>query len=238
MKYLPTTFPHTCTPWLNPPSHYKLKSYFYFLLPSLSLCLNYVFLAEKNFNLSYSPKILAYIFFFFFSRVTGAPGNPVPHFFLLRKIRKRKRKRKIRKRKIRKRKIRKRKIRKRAGTYKIYLSHTRNICYLQNIIPKNFSQPKPKPTDIIHYTTTIQTLLLSSLQFPFFCLFRWRKYASETLKGNPCHNRKVTSQCGLYHPTTLLPIMVTILCFLTPMSIHLSSDYLILCKNVKLSHKT
>lgn len=63
MKYLPTTFPHTCTPWLNPPSHYKLKSYFYFLLPSLSLCLNYVFLAEKNFNLSYSPKILAYIFF-------------------------------------------------------------------------------------------------------------------------------------------------------------------------------
>ena len=66
MKYLPTTFPHTCTPWLNPPSHYKLKSYFYFLLPSLSLCLNYVFLAEKNFNLSYSPKILAYIFFFFF----------------------------------------------------------------------------------------------------------------------------------------------------------------------------
>lgn len=223
MKYLPTTFPHTCTPWLNPPSHYKLKSYFYFLLPSLSLCLNYVFLAEKNFNLSYSPKILAYIFFFFFSKVTGAPGNPVPHFFLLRK---------------RKRKIRKRKIRKRAGTYKIYLSHTRNICYLQNIIPKNFSQPKPKPTDIIHYTTTIQTLLLSSLQFPFFCLFRWRKYASETLKGNPCHNRKVTSQCGLYHPTTLLPIMVTILCFLTPMSIHLSSDYLILCKNVKLSHKT
>ena len=221
MKYLPTTFPHTCTPWLNPPSHYKLKSYFYFLLPSLSLCLNYVFLAEKNFNLSYSPKILAYIFFFFFSKVTGAPGNPVPHFFLLRK--------------------RKRKIRKRAGTYKtykIYLSHTRNICYLQNIIPKNFSQPKPKPTDIIHYTTTIQTLLLSSLQFPFFCLFRWRKYASETLKGNPCHNRKVTSQCGLYHPTTLLPIMVTILCFLTPMSIHLSSDYLILCKNVKLSHKT
>ena len=223
MKYLPTTFPHTCTPWLNPPSHYKLKSYFYFLLPSLSLCLNYVFLAEKNFNLSYSPKILAYIFFFFFSKVTGAPGNPVPHFFLLRK---------------RKRKIRKRKIRKRAGTYKIYLSHTRNICYLQNIIPKNFSQPKPKPTDIIHYTTTIQTLLLSSLQFPFFCLFRWRKYASETLKGNPCHNRKVTSQCGLYHPTTLLPIMVTILCFLTPMSIHLSSDYLILCRNVKLSHKT
>lgn len=223
MKYLPTTFPHTCTPWLNPPSHYKLKSYFYFLLPSLSLCLNYVFLAEKNFNLSYSPKILAYIFFFFFSKVTGAPGNPVPHFFLLRK---------------RKRKIRKRKIRKRAGTYKIYLSHTRNICYLQNIIPKNFSQPKPKPTDIIHYTTTIQTLLLSSLQFPFFCLFRWRKYASETLKGNPCNNRKVTSQCGLYHPTTLLPIMVTILCFLTPMSIHLSSDYLILCKNVKLSHKT
>ncbi len=223
MKYLPTTFPHTCTPWLNPPSHYKLKSYFYFLLPSLSLCLNYVFLAEKNFNLSYSPKILAYIFFFFFSKVTGAPGNPVPHFFLLRK---------------RKRKIRKRKIRKRAGTYKIYLSHTRNICYLQNIIPKNFSQPKPKPTDIIHYTTTIQTLLLSSLQFPFFCLFRWRKYASETLKGNPCHNRKVTSQCGLYHPTTLLPIMVTILCFLTPMSIHLSSNYLILCKNVKLSHKT
>ena len=223
MKYLPTTFPHTCTPWLNPPSHYKLKSYFYFLLPSLSLCLNYVFLAEKNFNLSYSPKILAYIFFFFFSKVTGAPGNPVPHFFLLRK---------------RKRKIRKRKIRKRAGTYKIYLSHTRNICYLQNIIPKNFSQPKPKPTDIIHYTTTIQTLLLSSLQFPFFCLFRWRKYASETLKGNPCHNRKVTSQCGLYHPTTLLPIMVTILCFLTPMSIHLSSDYLILCQNVKLSHKT
>ena len=203
MKYLPTTFPHTCTPWLNPPSHYKLKSYFYFLLPSLSLCLNYVFLAEKNFNLSYSPKILAYIFFFFFSKVTGAPGNPVPHFFLLRK---------------RKRKIRKRKIRKRAGTYKIYLSHTRNICYLQNIIPKNFSQPKPKPTDIIHYTTTIQTLLLSSLQFPFFCLFRWRKYASETLKGNPCHNRKVTSQCGLYHPTTLLPIMVTILCFLTPIS--------------------
>lgn len=225
MKYLPTTFPHTCTPWLNPPSHYKLKSYFYFLLPSLSLCLNYVFLAEKNFNLSYSPKILAYIFFFFFSKVTGAPGNPVPHFFLLRKRK-------------RKRKIRKRKIRKRAGTYKIYLSHTRNICYLQNIIPKNFSQPKPKPTDIIHYTTTIQTLLLSSLQFPFFCLFRWRKYASETLKGNPCHNRKVTSQCGLYHPTTLLPIMVTILCFLTPMSIHLSSDYLILCKNVKLSHKT
>ena len=223
MKYLPTTFPHTCTPWLNPPSHYKLKSYFYFLLPSLSLCLNYVFLAEKNFNLSYSPKILAYIFFFFFSKVTGAPGNPVPHFFLLRK---------------RKRKIRKRKIRKRAGTYKIYLSHTRNICYLQNIIPKNFSQPKPKPTDIIHYTTTIQTLLLSSLQFPFFCLFRWRKYASETLKGNPCHNRKVTSQCGLYHPTTLLPIMVTILCFLTPMSIHLSSNYLILCKYVKLSHKT
>ena len=223
MKYLPTTFPHTCTPWLNPPSHYKLKSYFYFLLPSLSLCLNYVFLSEKNFNLSYSPKILAYIFFFFFSKVTGAPGNPVPHFFLLRK---------------RKRKIRKRKIRKRAGTYKIYLSHTRNICYLQNIIPKNFSQPKPKPTDIIHYTTTIQTLLLSSLQFPFFCLFRWRKYASETLKGNPCHNRKVTSQCGLYHPTTLLPIMVTILCFLTPMSIHLSSNYLILCKNVKLSHKT
>ena len=223
MKYLPTTFPHTCTPWLNPPSHYKLKSYFYFLLPSLSLCLNYVFLAEKNFNLSYSPKILAYIFFFFFSKVTGAPGNPVPHFFLLRK---------------RKRKIRKRKIRKRAGTYKIYLSHTRNICYLQNIIPKNFSQPKPKPTDIIHYTTTIQTLLLSSLQFPFFCLFRWRKYASETLKGNPCHNRKVTSQCGLYHPTTLLPIMVTILCFLTPMSIHLSSNYLILCRNVKLSHKT
>ncbi len=223
MKYLPTTFPHTCTPWLNPPSHYKLKSYFYFLLPSLSLCLNYVFLAEKNFNLSYSPKILAYIFFFFFSKVTGAPGNPVPHFFLLRK---------------RKRKIRKRKIRKRAGTYKIYLSHTRNICYLQNIIPKNFSQPKPKPTDIIHYTTTIQTLLLSSLQFPFFCLFRWRKYASETLKGNPCHNRKVTSQCGLYPPTTLLPIMVTILCFLTPMSIHLSSNYLILCKNVKLSHKT
>ena len=223
MKYLPTTFPHTCTPWLNPPSHYKLKSYFYFLLPSLSLCLNYVFLAEKNFNLSYCPKILAYIFFFFFSKVTGAPGNPVPHFFLLRK---------------RKRKIRKRKIRKRAGTYKIYLSHTRNICYLQNIIPKNFSQPKPKPTDIIHYTTTIQTLLLSSLQFPFFCLFRWRKYASETLKGNPCHNRKVTSQCGLYHPTTLLPIMVTILCFLTPMSIHLSSNYLILCKNVKLSHKT
>ena len=223
MKYLPTTFPHTCTPWLNPPSDYKLKSYFYFLLPSLSLCLNYVFLAEKNFNLSYSPKILAYIFFFFFSKVTGAPGNPVPHFFLLRK---------------RKRKIRKRKIRKRAGTYKIYLSHTRNICYLQNIIPKNFSQPKPKPTDIIHYTTTIQTLLLSSLQFPFFCLFRWRKYASETLKGNPCHNRKVTSQCGLYHPTTLLPIMVTILCFLTPMSIHLSSNYLILCKNVKLSHKT
>ena len=223
MKYLPTTFPHTCAPWLNPPSHYKLKSYFYFLLPSLSLCLNYVFLAEKNFNLSYSPKILAYIFFFFFSKVTGAPGNPVPHFFLLRK---------------RKRKIRKRKIRKRAGTYKIYLSHTRNICYLQNIIPKNFSQPKPKPTDIIHYTTTIQTLLLSSLQFPFFCLFRWRKYASETLKGNPCHNRKVTSQCGLYHPTTLLPIMVTILCFLTPMSIHLSSNYLILCKNVKLSHKT
>lgn len=218
MKYLPTTFPHTCTPWLNPPSHYKLKSYFYFLLPSLSLCLNYVFLAEKNFNLSYSPKILAYIFFFFFSKVTGAPGNPVPHFFLLRK--------------------RKRKIRKRAGTYKIYLSHTRNICYLQNIIPKNFSQPKPKPTDIIHYTTTIQTLLLSSLQFPFFCLFRWRKYASETLKGNPCHNRKVTSQCGLYHPTTLLPIMVTILCFLTPMSIHLSSNYLILCRNVKLSHKT
>lgn len=68
MKYLPTTFPHTCTPWLNPPSHYKLKSYFYFLLPSLSLCLNYVFLAEKNFNLSYSPKILAYIFFFFFSK--------------------------------------------------------------------------------------------------------------------------------------------------------------------------
>ncbi len=197
-------------------------------MPSLSLCLNYVFLAEKNFNLSYSPKILAYIFFFFFSKVTGAPGNPVPHFFLLRKIRKRKRKRKIRKRKIRKR----------AGTYKIYLSHTRNICYLQNIIPKNFSQPKPKPTDIIHYTTTIQTLLLSSLQFPFFCLFRCRKYASETLKGNPCHNRKVTSQCGLYHPTTLLPIMVTILCFLTPMSIHLSSDYLILCKNVKLSHKT
>lgn len=63
MKYLPTTFPHTYTPWLNPPSHYKLKSYFYFLLPSLSLCLNYVFLAEKNFNLSYSPKILAYIFF-------------------------------------------------------------------------------------------------------------------------------------------------------------------------------
>lgn len=225
MKYLPTTFPHTCTPWLNPPSHYKLKSYFYFLLPSLSLCLNYVFLAEKNFNLSYSPKILAYIFFFFFSKVTGAPGNPVPHFFLLRKRK-------------RKRKIRKRKIRKRAGTYKIYLSHTRNICYLQNIIPKNFSQPKPKPTDIIHYTTTIQTLLLSSLQFPFFCLFRWRKYASETLKGNPCHNRKVTSQCGLYHPTTLLPIMVTILCFLTPMSIHLSSDYLILCRNVKLSHKT
>ena len=223
MKYLPTTFPHTCTPWLNPPSHYKLKSYFYFLLPSLSLCLNYVFLAEKNFNLSYSPKILAYIFFFFFSKVTGAPGNPVPHFFLLQK---------------RKRKIRKRKIRKRAGTYKIYLSHTRNICYLQNIIPKNFSQPKPKPTDIIHYTTTIQTLLLSSLQFPFFCLFRWRKYASETLKGNPCHNRKVTSQCGLYHPTTLLPIMVTILCFLTPMSIHLSSNYLILCRNVKLSHKT
>ena len=159
--------------------------------------------------------------------MTGAPGNPVPHFFLLRK-RKRKRKRKIRKRKIRKR----------AGTYKIYLSHTRNICYLQNIIPKNFSQPKPKPTDIIHYTTTIQTLLLSSLQFPFFCLFRWRKYASETLKGNPCHNRKVTSQCGLYHPTTLLPIMVTILCFLTPMSIHLSSNYLILCRNVKLSHKT
>ena len=225
MKYLPTTFPHTCTPWLNPPSHYKLKSYFYFLLPSLSLCLNYVFLAEKNFNLSYSPKILAYIFFFFFSKVTGAPGNPVPHFFLLRKRK-------------RKRKIRKRKIRKRAGTYKIYLSHTRNICYLQNIIPKNFSQPKPKPTDIIHYTTTIQTLLLSSLQFPFFCLFRWRKYASETLKGNPCHNRKVTSQCGLYHPTTLLPIMVTILCFLTPMSIHLSSNYLILCRNVKLSHKT
>lgn len=225
MKYLPTTFPHTCTPWLNPPSHYKLKSYFYFLLPSLSLCLNYVFLAEKNFNLSYSPKILAYIFFFFFSKVTGAPGNPVPHFFLLRKRK-------------RKRKIRKRKIRKRAGTYKIYLSHTRNICYLQNIIPKNFSQPKPKPTDIIHYTTTIQTLLLSSLQFPFFCLFRWRKYASETLKGNPCHNRKVTSQCGLYHPTTLLPITVTILCFLTPMSIHLSSDYLILCKNVKSSHKT
>lgn len=78
MKYLPTTFPHTCTPWLNPPSHYKLKSYFYFLLPSLSLCLNYVFLAEKNFNLSYSPKILAYIFF---SKVTGAPGNPVPHYF-------------------------------------------------------------------------------------------------------------------------------------------------------------
>lgn len=153
--------------------------------------------------------------------MTGAPGNPVPHYFLLRK--------------------RKRKIRKRAGTYKtykIYLSHTRNICYLQNIIPKNFSQPKPKPTDIIHYTTTIQTLLLSSLQFPFFCLFRWRKYASETLKGNPCHNRKVTSQCGLYHPTTLLPITVTILCFLTPMSIHLSSDYLILCKNVKSSHKT
>ena len=68
MKYLPTTFPHTCTPWLNPPSHYKLKSYFYFLLPSLSLCLNYVFLAEKNFNLSYSPKILAYIFFFFFPK--------------------------------------------------------------------------------------------------------------------------------------------------------------------------
>lgn len=78
MKYLPTTFPHTCTPWLNPPSHYKLKSYFYFLLPSLSLCLNYVFLAEKNFNLSYSPKILAYIFF---SKVTGAPGNPVLTIF-------------------------------------------------------------------------------------------------------------------------------------------------------------
>ena len=233
MKYLPTTFPHTCTPWLNPPSHYKLKSYFYFLLPSLSLCLNYVFLAEKNFNLSYSPKILAYIFFFFFSKVTGAPGNPVPHFFLLRK-----RKRKIRKRKIRKRKIRKRKIRKRAGTYKIYLSHTRIYATCKISYQKNFSQPKPKPTDIIHYTTTIQTLLLSSLQFPFFCLFRWRKYASETLKGNPCHNRKVTSQCGLYHPTTLLPIMVTILCFLTPMSIHLSSNYLILCKNVKLSHKT
>ena len=223
MKYLPTTFPHTCTPWLNPPSHYKLKSYFYFLLPSLSLCLNYVFLAEKNFNLSYSPKILAYIFFLFFFPKWQVPR--VTEFLTFFLLRKRKRKRK-------------RKIRKRAGTYKIYLSHTRNICYLQNIIPKNFSQPKPKPTDIIHYTTTIQTLLLSSLQFPFFCLFRWRKYASETLKGNPCHNRKVTSQCGLYHPTTLLPIMVTILCFLTPMSIHLSSDYLILCKNVKLSHKT
>ena len=135
-----------------------------------------------------------------------------------------------------------------SGKYGNAREHTKHTKYTfltqeiyatwKNIIPKNFSQPKPKPTDIIHYTTTIQTLLLSSLQFPFFCLFRWRKYASETLKGNPCHNRKVTSQCGLYHPTTLLPIMVTILCFLTPMSIHLSSDYLILCKNVKLSHKT
>ena len=57
-------------------------------------------------------------------------------------------------------------------------------------------------------------------------------------KRTNSQNRKVTSQCGLYHPTTLLPIMVTILCFLTPMSIHLSSNYLILCRNVKLSHKT
>lgn len=147
MKYLPTTFPHTHTLSLNPPSHYKLKSYFYFLSSSLSLHLNYVSLAEKNFNLSYSPKILAYIFFF----PSVRPRVTLYSLFTAE--------------------AEAEKTETRGNIQKYNTLFSRNTCYLQNIVPKNFSQPKPKQTDITRHSITIQMLPLFSPQFPFFCLF-------------------------------------------------------------------
>jgi hypothetical protein len=215
MKYLPTTFPHTHTPSLNPPSHYKLKSYFYFLPSSLSLHLNYVSLAEKNSNLSYFPKILAYIFFFpsVRPRVTlvltiycgsgsGKNGNAREHT-------------------------------KNVTHFSQEIHATCKISYQKTFHNQNqnrrISYITLSPFKCYHY---------SPFSFHFSAFFCDGNTLQKTVKGNTCRNRKITSQFGLYYPPTVLPLMVTILCFFTPMFIHLSSDYLILCKNVKLSPKT